>query len=159
MCSCSSRLVYCSCDNFKFYISHLRHPIRQIYILKFNQTQITLTEKHIRQLYSCFTEHDRIAMSLFNLTALDYKQCNRYPLTLDFIYIHKVQHHKDTVPVGTLHQLACPDKLSQLEAGSMDKSFTWIKTLNLDPKSIQTNAMNKLHIISMTSQKNRLGLN
>ena len=46
------------------------------------------------------------------ISALDYKQCNRYPLTLDFIYIHKVQHHKDTVPVGTLHQLACPDKLS-----------------------------------------------
>jgi len=41
----------------------------------------------------------------------------------------------------------------------MDKSFTWIKTLNLDPKSIQTNAMNKIHIISMTSKKNRLGLN
>jgi len=43
----------------------------------------------------------------------------------------------------------------------MDKSFTWIKTLNLDPKSIQTDAMNKIHIhiISMTSQKNRLNLN
>jgi len=37
----------------------------------------------------------------------------------------------------------------------MDKSFTWIKTLNLDPKSIQTDAMNKIqiHIISMTSKK------
>jgi len=31
----------------------------------------------------------------------------------------------------------------------------------LDPKSIQTDAMNKIqiHIISMTSQKNRLNLN